>query len=334
MPGVDVGLGGRVVAMLWADEAGRTRRPVVAIDDHLYHTAELLDAIAAAAPDRLAQLAVCALDRPGPDTDEAVREWSARYPAVRIATLDVLHAESAGAFGREVAKLVRPGGIVLQDIQLETLPFVPADRWWESIYLGATIRGLFPDRPPIVRFCSNKRGYDATFGRDLLDAGFDPRDVMDKTDMTRVVAPTLLRLLHAQFPLSLRVASASSVTPHPVAEADRAEVEREVDVVLWRSGPGATAGGRALTTAAALRAGSPEIETWRTLIEDRMAAGEGVPVLDVGRRLAEPGAERAELTNLAARHIHTLRTRLKDDDAIVTAHHKYRLADGLTVGLV
>ena len=59
-----------------------------------------------------------------------------------------------------------------------------------------------------------------------------------------------------------------------------------------------------------------------------------MPVLDVGERIAPEGAGRAEITNLAARHLHGLRSRLQDGSAIVTARHAYRLADGLRVGRV
>ena len=325
--------GDTVVAMLWADAAGRTRRPMVAIEDHLYHTGEMLDAIAAASPDRLADLTVCALDRPGPDTAAATADWSARYPAVQIVTLDTLSITSLGAFARGVAGLIRPGGIVVQDVQLTTLPFIPADKWWESIYLAATIRGLFATRPPIVRFCSNKRGYDATFGKDLIDAGFDPRDVMDKTAMTRDVVPAMLRLVRAQFPLELTTTAPGSPSI-PVHYLDRPDVEAACDVVLWRGSAGATIGGRQFATPASLRAGAPEIETWRSLVDDRLTNGDGIAVADLGQRLAGTDAARAEQTNVAARHMHGLRARLRDDQAIVTAHHRYRLADRLTVAIV
>lgn len=322
--------------MLWADEAGRTRRPIVAIDDHLYHTGELLTALGATAPDLLSEITVCALDRPGPDTDAGVAEWAARYPQVQVVTLEGPSGLGAagddfGSCAREIARLVRPGGIVLQDIQLETLPFIPADRWWESIYLGAAIRGFFPERPPVIRFCSNKRGYDATFGKDLLDAGFDPRDVMDKTQVTGVVVPGLRRLFAAQFPRSLRSTGTSGVS---VSDTDRPDVERQCDVVLWRSSGGASLGGRALASPATLKAGALEIQTWQQLIDDHLAGGDGVAVIDIGARLADTGAERAEQTNLAARHLHSLRSRLRDSDAIVTAHHRYRLRDGLTAAIV
>jgi len=70
------------------------------------------------------------------------------------------------------------------------------------------------------------------------------------------------------------------------------------------------------------------------LLEDRLSEGEGLPVIDVGQRLAEAGAERAEQTNLAARHIHSLRARLRSPDAIVTALHRYRFAGEVSVALV
>jgi ABC-type arginine/histidine transport system permease subunit len=52
---------------------------------------------------------------------------------------------------------------------------------------------MFAKRQPAVRFVSNKRGYSATFGRDLMDAGFDPREVMDKVELERVILPSALR---------------------------------------------------------------------------------------------------------------------------------------------
>ena len=54
--------------------------------------------------------------------------------------------------------MLRPGGLVLQDIQLATLGFIPPDRWWESIYLANTVRGMFAENPPTCRFLSNKSG--------------------------------------------------------------------------------------------------------------------------------------------------------------------------------
>jgi len=320
--------------MRWADEAGRSRRPIVVIEDHLYHTAELVQALASAAPDLLPQLTVCVLDGAGPDTAAAFADLRDRHPLVCLIAATQLDLTSQGGCARDLAKLVRPGGIIVQDIQLSTLPFIPADRWWESIYLGATIRGLFADRAPVVRFCSNKRGYDATFGKDLIEAGFDPRDVMDKTALARTVVPTMVQLFRARFPLTVRTSAGESGRHLPVADADRADVEAAHDLVLWRGAGGPTLGGRLLDSPASLRAGSAEIDTWRLLIEDRLAQRGGLPVVEVGQRLVGSDAERAELTNLAARHVHGLRARLLRDTAIVTADHRYAIAPDVSVAIV
>jgi hypothetical protein len=83
-----------------------------------------------------------------------------------------------------------------------------------------------------------------------------------------------------------------------------------------------------------MKRGSQEAATWRRLIEDRLGAGPGVPVFEVGARLAPEGALKAEVTNAAARHLHVLRGRLADPAAVVTAGHAYRLAERLAVGIV
>ena len=328
----------------------------------MYHTGELVAALAAARPDLIAQVTAIALDRPGPDTDATVADCRRQHPALcmvaPVAALpepERLTAADTGdlaACARRIARHLRPCGLLVQDVQLSTLPFVPADRWWESIYLAATVRGLFADRPPQVRFLSNKRGYAATFGRDLAEAGFDPRDVMDKAALEASVVPTIARLVDAAFPMALSVmlsgASGASgapagpadrrtdrVSPH---DAERRELASRLDLVLWIDASGWELGGRLVDVEAsarglALRAASHEAASWRALVADRIGRGDGLPVISVGERIGPRGADRAEATNLAARHIHTLRSRLRDPAAIVTAHHAYRLRDDLDVGI-
>src|SRR5579862_3856580 len=121
--------------MSWLDSPGFARRPVVFVEDHLYHTAEALDALAARAPDVLPLVTVCAIDRPGPDTDAAVADWLERFPTsqlaavttqthARLKTLTTGDLESLPAFAAVVRSLLRPGGLFVQDVQLSTLPFV------------------------------------------------------------------------------------------------------------------------------------------------------------------------------------------------------------------
>jgi hypothetical protein len=333
--------------MTWVGAAGFARRPLVVVEDHLHHISELLETLSESDPATLERTTVVCLDRSGPDTTRLVSSWLAVHPGLQVAARFEGHARCLGLdpavfeephrFCKTVAGLLRPGGLLLQDIQLATLGFIPPDRWWESIYLANTVRGMFAGNPPACRFLSNKRGYEATFGRDLLDAGFDPRDVMDKSELRGMVVPVVHSYLARAFPLVLRIAGVPDAAVARTDE-DRREIESGLDLVVWTSEPNVEIGGRLLPDGdrkrVVLKAGSQEAQTWIELAEDRLQGGEGVPVLEVGKRIAPEGAGRAEITNLAARHIHGLRGRLKDGSAIVTANHAYRLAEGLRVGRV
>jgi hypothetical protein len=248
----------------------------------------------------------------------------------KISVLNPQVFSSSSVFCRTLAGMLRPGGLLLQDVHLATLTFLPADRWWESIYLAATVRGMFPSRTPVCRFFSNKRGYGATFGRDLVEAGFDPRDVIEKDELEKVVVPALRSHLERRFPWGLEPAGEAL----GATEDDRREIEGEMDLLAWVDADGGVSlGGKAVARRLQLKAGSQEGRTWLALIEDRLDDDDGLPVQEVGERLAPEGALKAEITNVAARHLHLLRSRLEDPAAIVTARHAYRLKDGLRVGL-
>ncbi len=315
---------------------------MVFVEDHLYHTGEVLDAVAARAPDLLRHTTVCAIDRPGPDTDATVADWLRRHPdlqvvaatpsADRVRSIADAELQSAPAFATLIAGLLRPGGVLVQDVQLATLAFVPADRWWESIFVAATVRGLFADRAPTVRFLSNKRGYTATFGRDLMAAGFDPRDVIDKAEVATVGVPAVASLVDRLFDLDLEIRQPpAGPRALRVSDGDRQDLEHELDLLLWPVADGFELGGRLVEKRVPLRAGGHEGDTWCALIRDLIDDGQGLAVTAVGERVGPPMAGRAELTNIAARHVHTLRSRLRDGSAIVTAQHTYRLLDRVSV---
>ncbi len=342
----------------------------------MYHIDRTLEVLARDAPEVLDWLTVVCLDRPGPDSHRAVVGWLARYRTLQVAVAG--QAEDRTAVGQEgsdpsiarrwiqldaeafahnaaccraIARLLRPGGLLLQDVQLETLSFISSQRWWESIFLASAVRGTFGGRQPVCRFLSNKRGYAATFGRDLLDAGFDPRDVLDKDEVEKVLVPVVRDFFARALPYRLEMAAGAR--PHGprshrsgeggtilrVGEDDRHEVEQALDLVLWCVDDGVELAGNAVEPPSGrarvgFKPGSAEAATWRALIDDRLGSHRGLPVLGVGERVAPAGALRAEATNCAARHVHGMRGRLRDGASIATVDHTYRLSDRITVGLV
>jgi hypothetical protein len=330
---------------------GFERRQIVSVEDHLYHTAELLETMARVCPELVAWTTVCTIDDPGPDTSAAIALWLDRFAGVQVAArvdprdfsadharrlfaIDAGHLAAPSAFAKMVASFLMPDGVLVQDVHLSTLDFVPADRWWESIYLAATVRGLFARYQPAVRFVSNKRGYAATFGRDLMDAGFDPREVMDKAELEQVIVPSIAADVDSRFPLELTIAGRPAAMPLAGHDHARREVEQELDLVEWEVNGRVELGGRLLVAPVIFRPGSQEGLTWQRLIAGRLDDGPGVTVAEVGQRLAEAGADRAEISNLAARHIHALRARLAHPAAIVTANRAYGLDVSVTVGRV
>src|SRR5215472_18264907 len=81
--------------MAWVLEAGFARRPLVVMEDHLYHMTELLDRLRGT-PAVYGQLTVICLDRPGPDTRRTVAEWLDAFPGLQVvAAVD----EPAAALG-------------------------------------------------------------------------------------------------------------------------------------------------------------------------------------------------------------------------------------------
>ena len=332
------------------DEA--RRRPVVLVEDHLAHVEDVLELLAQEAPEWIRLVNVVCLDRPGPDTQRAVQGWLGRHEQLCLAAaveVDEMEADEARLVPlapevfdsntklvKAVAGLLRSGGLLLQDVQLDTLAFIPRQRWWESIFLAATVRGTFAERPPSCRFLSNKRGYEATFGRDLMEAGFDPRDVLDKNQLDRVLIPTLKSFLASSMPLELRLFERGRRTVETVlGPEDRPAVDAHLDLVLWQVGETVELGGAALRKERQrLKASSPEAETWSALVAELFAGGKGLAVLDVGARVAPELAGRAEITNCAARHVHTLRSRLKNGTVLRTIEHAYRLDQDLRVGWV
>lgn len=332
-------------------------RPLVVVEDRVYHISELLGTIQRNASHLLPNLTIVCLDRVGPDTDAAVSDWQKDYPTLQIASRieDSSLGESSqqifrlsddvfvnqNDYCKTIAGLIRKQGLLVQDIDLESLKFISRERWWDTTMLASTVRGIVGDRAPRCAFISNKRGYEATFGSELLAAGHDPRDVMNKYELERVVVPFIGQHLQEFFPWTLEYSNApGSINDCLVSrnELCMREIELELDLVLWpEQNQSMQMGGRAFASSKkpsfTLSADSNEAITWMALIQSRLQDSDGVEVQAVGQRVAPQGALRAEATNAAARHIHSLRKRLEQPQNIVTVQGHYRLADELNVGI-
>jgi hypothetical protein len=325
------------------------RRPLVVVEDHLYHIERLLELLGQRDAALLERLTVVCLDRPGPDTQSAVERWAHSYPTVQVVadaesrhalhrTLPATILSHGTAYARTIAELLTPRGLLVQDIQLETLRFVPVEQWWETIYLANTVRGMFAERPPQCIFLSNKRGFHATFGKDLLSVGFDPRDVLHKDEVDEGLVPVLRRRLRDAFPFELEIAG----EPRPEwITHDGVEIEQlsaRLDLVLWEERAAKVAiSGRMVDCRGErleLVLGGQEALSWRALVEARMTRRMGVSTRELGERVAPDMALPAEQSNAAARHVYGLRKRLRAPDALITIEHHYALADELSVGWV
>ena len=232
--------------MSWLRKNEFIARPLVVVEDHVYHISELLRTIQSGSFATFANLTVVCLDRAGTDTDDAVAEWLSEYPRIQVATrvssakrfasdqrVFPLHDEvftNQSVFCKTLAALIRKQGLVLQDIELETLEFIPRDRWWETTMLASTIRGILGDRPPKCAFISNKRGFEATFGAELLAAGHDPRDVLNKYELDRMVVPFINRYLAKAFPweLSWTICGTESLGVESCRVANHPDEQRDV----------------------------------------------------------------------------------------------------------
>ena len=343
--------------MSWIATQSFKKKPIVVIEDHVYHIQEILDSLKAAGGNWLEQLTVVCLDRQGPDTDRAVKSWLDDYPELQVVAqindvallspparerfqnLERRAFEDRIAFCKLIAALMRPRGLLLQDIQLDTLSFLSPSRWWESIYLASTVRGMFPLDPPACRFMSNKSSFSISFGKEMVEAGFDPRDVIDKNELAQIVPVVFDAYLNKTFPLVLEIADGEREPRQELIRQDEAEqIEAELDLVLWLDGDRVVLGGRLIKARSSgrsvLKPKGHEASTWTDLLADGFDLGPGIPVQDVGCRIAPEGSGKAELTNAAARHLHTLRGRLKGDEIIITESHAYHLIRRLRLGRV
>ena len=139
--------------MKWIKTQVFAPRPLVIVEDHMFHLQEILRVMSQDTAYWLAHTTLVSLDRPGPDTTQTIQSWLRTYPELQVATrldesgLSLLERfptrlmqmpdklfDHQISFCNIIAALIRPGGFLVQDIQLSTLTF-PAFRRVVGLHL-------------------------------------------------------------------------------------------------------------------------------------------------------------------------------------------------------
>src|SRR5215467_13449335 len=91
--------------MSWIAAEGFQRRPLVVVEDHLYHITELLERLGGGPP-LYDQLTIVCLDRPGPDTTRTAAGWLAACPGLQV--IAAVEPEAATGFPGAAAHGAEP----------------------------------------------------------------------------------------------------------------------------------------------------------------------------------------------------------------------------------
>ena len=352
--------------MTWLFENPFERRPIVIVEDHLNHLDDICEQLQADQPGLFRLITLVGLDAGGPDTRQDVNRWLRIYPEVKVAAhlasedaqqlvgqfpdrllpipSELLKSSGPIGLSELLAGLVRPGGFLLQDVQLDNLHFIPADRKWESIRLLTTqVRALIPGRPSVVWFMSNKSNpFHEVYGA-LTGLNFDPNHFLDKDDLARRVISVFLEFLEESMPFSLRVTQDDgAIYETAVGEEDLLDVMNGVDLALWQTDTALRLGGRLIKGDVLDRkVDSAEGRAWQALVVDRFGERTGVETKRFGELKApkelDERYDSIEINGWGSRLAWGLRSLLQAVDPktlIETRDGTYRLSDRLQVGWV
>lgn len=294
-------------------------RRMVLVEDHNRHIRDFLAALHARQPQLLGQLTVVSLAKAGTDTDGRVVQWLEAYPGLQVAarlsdrrlaaapppahrgrmlSLGPGGPLAAGPlevwtrpddFCRFLRSLLSPGGLLLMDVQLETLEFVDQGQYWQTVFRAAAVRGSYGggDPPVEVLLITNKERTE-DWEPDLASAGFALRDVFPKeqwddlVDLAhRILDEELAPPPHARGgPRLLAARGGQPLAPEPLQpEPDWNELSTRFDVLRGpvRGGRYELRGRRVRDAPRVLHLDQPEGWLWSTLLEHAVEGREGVP---------------------------------------------------------
>jgi hypothetical protein len=150
------------------------------------------------------------------------------------------------AFARLLDQLIRPGGLIVCDIELLTLPFAQGAS--RALYGGARAasiacrrqmepEGSCTQEVAQLLIVSNREKFGARIDKALAECGVyvGRDDIFRKSDDLSDIASRIRDTLRERFPWSLRMKHPrdGALVAHPVGRQDRALIDSALDVVIW-----------------------------------------------------------------------------------------------------
>ncbi len=228
------------------------------------------------------------LTLPGSATSNLQKRFGERY-----GVLNPRITQDMESYARELRTLVRPGGLLIQDVVLNPLRFTDPDKW-KSVYAAGQVRSLLMPRGPQLWFMTNKSLRVPHVLRAKEDVKAE--EFFDKEDHLAGIVSSLRRFVKEHFPWRLHLSDGRVAA---VGIGDDDDVSHNVDLVVWATTRmKRTVGGRLIQWQVHNKGGKPSLR-WRpplsnvdaeavvpalvSLVRDRINHGPGLPTTVFGR---------------------------------------------------
>ena len=323
--------------MSWIKPRNLYRKPLVIVEDSLKDLTKLLATFSKTDPEIMGNLTAVCVAPEGTDTSESVKGWIATYPRLQVAACVQTESASEGSrvlniqrfvsqdleLSRVLTELLMPGGVLLQDIHLDSLPFFRSDNPWAACFaLANHCRGFCREKKDLNYAFMSKMEFPAGFTAQVVLRKFDATWVFNKLDGTRMLRciPDHIR---EEFPWWLRFRGYDRKSPLAISrkKSTEAAVSREFDFVLWpRSSSLYELMGRGvnLERTSALQARTQLFKALKMLVDDSLIDGPGVSAQELFALHSNPPEQPTVeyCKGFAARLIGNVKGRLKDGDRI------------------
>ncbi|HEY6351071.1 MAG TPA: hypothetical protein VI636_16835 [Candidatus Angelobacter sp.] len=298
--------------MHWISDPAAGQRPVVIVEDKPRHVSTLVTELGNYREELTGLITIVCLAEGHGDTASAVGKWLANDldlhvrtlpgPATadlkkrfgeRCGVLDPQITQDMESYAREFRTLLRPGGLLLQDVVLNPLRFTEQDKW-KSVYAAGQVRSLLMPRGLQLWFMTNKSLRVPHVLRAKEDVKAE--EFFDKEDHLTGIVSSLRRFLKEHFPWRLHLSNGRVLA---IGMGDDDDVSHNVDIVVWATTKmKRTVGGRLIQWQIHAKSGKPGLR-WRpplsnvdaeavvpalvSLVRDRVNRGPGLPTTVFGR---------------------------------------------------